>query len=307
MANSLGTLAPSLVAQRTLDYLKEMFPPVVRLFIDFTPQQVKLNQSITTRIPGVSAAYDASSGYVAKDASDTDVAVTATNFKAASIGFSTTELSSTDRDLVNEHAAGLANELGKDLLDQFCALFVNANYPLATYGTEEDAANYDDDTLRALRKKLNNRNVPNFGRLGIVNSDAFEALSGDNLVTTLDSNRNAHDDYQFTPPRLRARGFEILEYPQLPANSIDLNGVFLAPGACIGAVGIPTDANAAGMFPEAPNVANVTPVTDPDTGLTLLHRLHKTSNGGIQMDLAWIYGFAKGNPVCGELVQDAQS
>ena len=45
-------------------------------------------------------------------------------------------------------------------------------------------------------------------------------------------------------------------------------------------------------------------VTDPDTGLSLLQRLSKTANGGIQMDVAWIYGFAKGNIKCAELVQE---
>lgn len=305
MSNTLGTLAPSLVAQRTLDYLKEMFPPVLRLFINFTPQQVLLNQSITTRIPGASAAYSAVAGYSAPDVTDVDVPVTASNFMAASIAFTAAEMSSTNRDLVNEHAAAMANSLGQDLLDKMCALFINANYPLASLRTSEDAVGYDDVTLRALRKKLNSRKVPTLGRLGIINSDAFEALSGDSLITTMDSNPNAHEDYSLAPMRLRARGFEIIEYPQLPANSIDLNGVFLAPGGVIGAVGVPADANAAGMFPGAPNVAAVEVVTDPDTGLSVLQRLHKNANGGIQMDLAWVFGFAKGNTNLVELVTEA--
>jgi CheY-like chemotaxis protein len=62
---------------------------------------------------------------------------------------------------------------------------------------------------------------------------------------------------------LRARGFEIIEYPQLPANSIDLNGVFMAPGAVIGVAGVPADANAPGMFTNVPNVAAIEYVTDP--------------------------------------------
>lgn len=305
MANDLGTLAPSLVAQRTLDYLKEMFPPVLRMFIDFTPQRVLLNQSINTRIPGVTPAYDASSGYSAPDVTDTDVPVTATNFKAASAKFTATQMSSTNRDLVDEHAAGLANSLGQDLVDVMCGLFVNANYPLASLRTLMDAVNYDDVLLRAVRKKLNLRKAPAFSRLGILNSDAFEALSGDSLITTLDSNPSAQDDFQLTPMRLRARGFDMIEYPQLPTNSIDLNGVFLTPGAMVGAVGVPADANAPGMFPDVPNVARVEEVTDTDTGLTLLQRLHKDSNGGIQMDLAWVFGFAKGNPDCVELVTEA--
>jgi len=306
MSNSLGTLAPSLVAQRTLDYLKEMFPPALRMFFNFTDQRVLLGQTITSRIPGASNAYDATNGYSAPGVTDVDVPVTVNNFKATSIAFTAAQLSSTNRDLVNEHASGAANKLGEDLLDVMCALFVNANYALSSLSTQEDATGYDDVTLRALRKKMNVRKVPTLGRLGIVNSDAFEALSGDSKITTIDSNPNAHEDYQLAPMRLRARGFEIIEYPQLPANSIDLNGVFMAPGAVVGAVGVPADANAPGMFTNVPNVASIEYVTDEDTGLSLIQRLHKTSNGGIQMDLAWIFGFAKGNPQLAELVREVQ-
>lgn len=301
MANNLGTLTPSLVAQRTLDFLKEMFPPVLRLFINFTNQPVLYNGTITSRIPGATAAYSAVAGYAPPDVTDVDVPVVVNQFKAASVAFTSAQMSSTNRDLVNEHAAGLANSLGADLLDVLCALFVNANF---ANNTPEDAVNYDDATLRAIRKELNGRKAPNFGRVGIVNSDAFEALSGDSLVTTIDSNRNAHDDYQLAPMILRARGFEIIEYPQLPANAQGLNGFFMAPGALVGATGIPMDANMPGLWDSVPNVAAVTPVTDEDTGITLLQRLHKNKDGGIQMDVAWMFGFAKGNTACGELVQE---
>jgi hypothetical protein len=146
-----------------------------------------------------------------------------------------------------------------------------------------------------MRKVLNDRKVSPMGRLGIVNSSAFKALSGDQLVTTQLANPNAQTDYSLTPNLLKARGFEIIEYPQLPDNSEDLNGVFMGLGAIVGATGVPADSNAAGMFPGVPNVAAVRVVTDPDTGLSVLERMAKTSNGGIQLDYAWIYGFAKGD------------
>ena len=305
MANALGTLAPSLVAQRTLDYLKEIFPPALRMFIGFSDAPVLLGQTITTRIPGSSAAYDASGGYSAPDLTDADRPVVASNFKATSIAFTAAELSSTNRDLVNEHAAGAANELASDLIAQLCALFINANYPTASQATEEDPADYDDDTLRAVRKKLNLRKATQLGRFGIVNSDVFEALSGDALVTSIDSNSDAHDDYKLAPMVLR--GFDIIEFPTLPANAIDLNGVFMSAGGVIGATGVPADSNAAGMFDEVPNVARVETVVDEATGLALLQRLHKTASGGIQMDLAWVFGFAKGNTPNVELMRDVQA
>lgn len=307
MSNTLGTLTPNLVAQRTLDYLKEMFPPALRMFFNFTSEPVLLGQTITSRIPGASAAYDATAGYSAPGVTDTDVPVVINNFKATSIAFTAAEMSKTHRDLVNEHAAGAANKLGEDLMDVLFALFINANYPLASLRTNEDAVGYDDDTLIGIRKKLNLRKAPTLGRIGIVNSDAFAALLGDTRVATLDTNPDAGSDYSLSPMQLRRkRGFDaIVEYPQMPANAISLNGVFLAPGAVVGATGVPADSNAEGMFPQAPNVAAVEYVTDPDTGISLIQRLHKTSNGGIQMDLAWLFGFAKGNTNCAELVTEA--
>lgn len=303
MANALGTLAPSLVAQRTLDYLKIMFPEAFRLFVNFTNQPVLLNGTITTRIPGSTAAYDAAGGYTAPDVTDLDRPVVVNKFKAASVKFTAAELSSTQRDLVNEHAAMLANQLGVQLMADFCALFVEATY---TNVTDSDAVDYDDALLISVRKKLNSsaRNAPQFGRLALLNGDAFAAIQGDPLVTTQLSNANAQEDYALAGGMIRARGFEIMEYASLPSLSEGLNGVFLAPGAVVGAVGVPMDSNMAGMFDAAPNVAAVEVVTDPDTGLSLLQRLSKTANGGIQMDVAWIYGFAKGNIKCAELVQE---
>lgn len=302
MANTLGTLAPSLVAQRTLDYLKVMFPAAFRLFIDFTPQQVYYNGTIKTRIPGSTAAYDAAAGYAAPDVTDVDVSITVDKFKAASVKFTSAEMSSTNRDLVNEHAAMLANQLGKQLIADMFALFLEASF---TNVTDKDAVDYDDATLRAIRKALSARNVADFGRLGIVNGDAFEALQGDALVTTQLSNPAAQEGFQMAPSIIRARGFEIMEFPTLPANGENLNGIFMAPGALVGAVGVPVDANAPGMFDAAPNVVGIEYVTDEDTGLSLIQRLHKNSNGGVQMDVAWIYGFKKGNAACAQLVQEA--
>jgi hypothetical protein len=123
-------------------------------------------------------------------------------------------------------------------------------------------------------------------------------------VTNIQSNPDANSDYQLAPPRLRARGFEILEYPQLPANAQGLNGAFLAPGALVGATGVPVDSNMPGMWDDVPNVVAVEVVTDEDTSISLLQRLHKSKDGGMQMDLAWLFGFAKGNAACAELVQE---
>lgn len=293
MANVLGTLSASLVTMRVIDYLKEMFPPALRMFINFSDQRALLNQGIIGRIPGASAAYDAAGGYTPQDVTDTDVTVTADKFKATSIKFTPAEMSQTSRDLVDEHAAAAANILGAQLMDDLFGILLTAAF---ANETAELAANYDDDTVRAIRKAFVSRKVPMVGAIGIINADAWEALTGDSMVMTMDSNPAAGELFQLAPNRLRQRGFEIFEYAQLPANGETLNGVFLSPGGIVGATGIPRDANEAGFWDDAPANALVRPQTDPDSGITLLERRTRGTDGSAQMDLAWIYGFAAGDP-----------
>jgi hypothetical protein len=302
MANSLGTLSAAIIAHRTIDYLKEMFPPILRLFLDFTDQRVKFNQSLTTRIPGASAAYDASTGYTAQDVTDTDKSVTANEFRATSLKFTVAEMSKTGRNLVDEHAVAAANSLGKDLMDKFFAKITIAAFANETH---EQNANYDDDTIRAMRRALGDRDNPLFGRVGILNSAAWEALTGSSSVMTLDSNPAAHDQFRTAPAHFQMHGFDLFEYPAMPTNSEDLNGVFMTPGALIGVTGVPRDANEAGFPSAAPATALVTVETDPDTGISLLTRESRLQNGDFQVDLAWIFGFAAGDPARLQRTQNA--
>jgi len=302
MANSPGTLSGTMVTLRVIDFLKEMFPPILRYYLSFTDQRAKLDQTITTRIPGASAVYDARTGYTPQDVTDVDKSVTMDQFKATSIKFTPEEMSQTNRELVDEHAAAAANNLGADLMDNFFGKLLTAAFANETV---EPAANYDDDTIRGIRKKLNNRKVPVFGRIGIINSDAFEALTGDGSVITVDNNPNAHDQFVMGGNSMRMRGFDIFEYPQLPDNGESLNGAFAVPGGLIGATAVPRDANEAGFWDDVPANAQVQPETDPDSGITLLQRRTRHSDGSAQLDLAWIFGFAAGDPARVERVVDA--
>ena len=301
MANTLGTLSGTIIANRVIDYLAEMFPPVLRMFLNFTDQRAKLSQSLTTRIPGAPAAYDASAGYTAQDVTDTDKSVTADQFRATSLKFTVTEMSKTNRNLLDEHAAAAANSLGKDLLDNFfakitIAAFANEFHELSTA--------YDDDTVRLARKKLGNRDNPPFGRMGILNADAWEALTGSANVVTLDSNPAAHEQFTTAPSSMRMHGFDLFEYAQMPDNSESLNGVYMTPGALVGVTGVPTDANEAGFPSAAPQTALVQVESDPDTGISLLSRESRLQNGDFQVDLAWIFGFAAGDPARLERTQN---
>jgi len=309
MANTLGTKVGTLIAQRTIDYLREMLPPALRYYVDFGNEGAVYNQTTTARIPAVGAAYDASSGYSAPDVTDTDRSVQVNKWKSASFAFTVAELNGTTRNLVEEHAPLLANTLATAFLADLAAVFVTA----AGYNdTEEAATAYDKDTVRAARKRLNVAKAPPTGRVAFINADAYEALTGDARVVSIDNNPSAHNQFVEAPSRLRVGGFDVQEYPNLPDNSQDMNGVFMAPGAVIGVTGIPNDANLADFPSDAPATAMVRRIAAPMSedsliNIPLLLRETKTQAGGFQMDLTMIYGFAKGQTACGERIVEPAS
>ena len=309
MANSLGTTLGDNISQSVLDHLVEAMPPLMRFYMGFSDQRAHKDETIKTRIPSVTAAYDASSGYSAKDVTGTDVSVTASNFKATSASFSPAEMSSTNRDLIAEFAAPLASALAEGLLDDFYAIITASAF---TNSNVKVAADMDSDTCRLIRKKLSARKAPLIGRLGVLNGDAYEALTGDPLVNSIDSNPAAHDVVSLAPASIVHAGATWFEAPNLPNNSEALNGFVMAPGAIVGATGVPRDANEDGLvgWEDVPRNAAVRVVSDLDedgqgTGISVLERRTRKEDGSAQIDYAWIYGFAAGNAALLERVTES--
>lgn len=292
MPNALGTLNAAIITQIALESLKTKILPISRLVTDFRSTGAKFNQDVTTRIPGVGAVYDASSGYTAPFTADVDATVTLDNHKAASMKFTSSELSSTNRNLAAEHIDDATNKLAAEATLALLTLLNTA--ATFTNGQVLADASHNDDGLRSIRKNMVIRNGQmGTNPTGLINATAYETLTGDDVV--IETAGGGDGTNRTGMLSTIKRGFEIWEVPQFPTASNGL-GVYLEQGAVCGVFNVPTDANQAGFADDVPNVAKVDVEVDPEgTGLALMHRSHKTANGDFQVDLTWMYGFAAGD------------
>ena len=96
-ANSLGTLAGTLVTQRVLELLKFQFPMLNRVSTDFSDVQSRKGQAVVSRIVGIPTVvdYDPANGWVDQDASTTDVTVTLNKQRGVPHTFTADVLAST--------------------------------------------------------------------------------------------------------------------------------------------------------------------------------------------------------------------
>src|SRR5438552_1539222 len=75
---NLGTLAGTLVTQRTLELLPLQFPVLGRITTDFSDLPAQFNQTIVSRIISIPSAqdYDTSTGWTDSTAATSDVPIT---------------------------------------------------------------------------------------------------------------------------------------------------------------------------------------------------------------------------------------
>lgn len=305
-ANSLGTLAGTLVVQRSLDLLKLAFPQLDRISTDFSSENAALNQTIATRLRTVPAVgtYDVTLGYVSADAAATDVNVTINAHKFAQVEFNANELASTRRLLFGENEEGMHYALAKDLIDALYALFTAANY--TETATSEALVDVSRKTVTQIGVDMQtssaNRNA-NFGtRTLLLASDYYGQLSNDLVVVgNLYNSNNAGAIGSGVLPMVS--GFLPVEAPNLP-NTGNMKGFGLRADAAALAVRPANDYTTA--LAGLPSTGILQQVTCPDTGLTVTmvqfvdHRLGKS-----YMRIAWMRGVAVGNPKAGQILKSA--
>src|SRR5262249_22239718 len=127
---NLGTIAGTLVTQRTLELLKNIFPMLSRFTTDFSDQPATFNQVIMTRtvtLPPV-ITYSTATGWADASAQTTDVPVTLNNHKGIPITFGENLLASTMRQLFGEFAEASSYQLGKALVDDLYSRLTDANF-----------------------------------------------------------------------------------------------------------------------------------------------------------------------------------
>jgi phage I-like protein len=304
---NLGTIAGTLVTQRTLELLKFVFPPLVRFTTDFSDQPATFNQNIITRIITVPAVvtYSTATGWADVTAQTTDVSITINNHKGIPITFNENLLASTMRQLFNEFAEASAYALAKDMVDALYARLTDANF---TNNTVSTSAAFNRAAVIDVGVALTNRGVP----LGIGNRTmllwptAFGSLEKDTTIGQYATNVPMPTIItEGTTPEsafaIKVESFNIYSAPNMPSNNANLVGFAGSKSALCIATRTPNDYST--VLPGA-SFGNVQMVTDPDIGITVMQVQYVNHTLGTATSrIALMYGTAAGQTNAGQLIK----
>ncbi len=295
----MSTLQTEELLTDVMDAFKVRFPLINNITTDFDGSSAKLGQTITARVSSLPTVqdYDATNYGYETNAADangltSDVSVTLNRHKHVPVKIDYIDQISTKRDLYNETIGNLAYSLGKEAFDHAMSLIVEAGF---SYEVTEALADTDKDTLSSLSKTLNANGAAPVGRFGIVNSDTYNALEADQRISSGDyygQSRTSNGYGQLS----NVAGFEnIYEYPDMPANTINLAGFFGTREAMVMAARIPNDVEQLANRVGIPSISKVDTVTDADTGLSLMGiTWQKSGVFDVYTTLVWVYGMAAG-------------
>lgn len=287
-ANSLGTLAGTLVVQRSLDLLKERYPLLQRISTDLSDQPVAYGQTVVTRTRAIPAAadYSPTTGYATQDAQATDVPVTIDTHKAVQVRFSANELAGTSRRLLDEWTEPIHAGLADAIVASVYGLITAANYPNAT---TQALSGFGRGTVTAMAKALNSRKVSPLNRTLLLNPDYYEKLAQDTTIVQLAAYQRPEAITEYRLPRIA--GFDPFEAISLPTGG-NLVGAGFAPDAIVVATRPPNDYTQAIA---GANFGIVQTVTNPDTGLTVMVTQYIDHNlGAAFLRVALMWGVAVG-------------
>src|SRR5215831_13253229 len=306
---NLGTIAGTLVTQRTLELLKFIFPPLTRFTTDFSDQPATYNQTIVTRIITVPTVvtYSTATGWADTNAQTTDVSIVINNHKGVPITFNENLLASTMRRLFDEFAEASAYALGKDLVDNLYTRLTDANF---TNNTVSTSAAFNRAAVVDIGVALSLRGVP----LGLQNRTmllwpaAFGNLEKDASMVQFATNvprPNIITD-GVTPASafaINVEAFDIYSAPNMPSNNANLVGFAGSKSALCIATRTPNDYTT--VLPGA-SFGNVQMVSDPDIGITVMQVQYVNHTLGTATSrIALMYGTAAGQTAAGQLVKAA--
>lgn len=294
----MATLTTSEILQLTLDAIRVQCPALSLFSTDFSSQSAKKGETIYAHISTLPAvqSYDATTGFKANAAEAstllTDVPVTLDQFKHVPVKVDFLDQISSRKDLLTPTINNAAYVLGKSIVDFALGKIVAANF---TRKTVETIANTTKATLDAVTLQLNTQGAMPMGRAGLVNSPFFNALESDARIASGDyyGQRRAGNGYG---KLTNVSGFEnVLEYPDMPANSENLTGFFFDKRAVAVASRMPTDVQTVAAKYGIPQVMKFEAVSDPDSGLTLLGVFwQEQGSGDLYFSPAVLYGASAG-------------
>lgn len=273
----MATLSATEIVQDTLEAFKVRFPMLTGgngFSTDFSGSPARYNDQIIAHVRTLPStqSYDATNGYQANgsEASSllTDIPVTLNNHKHVPVKIDHIDVLSSRKDLYRGAIADMAFVLGKAIVDDALAEVKAANFH---YGANVTVTNTDKTTLDAATKKLNELGASPMNRFAIVNSGFYNALEADARISNSEyhGQQRAGNAYGSL---VNLSGFaNVWEYPDLTTAAAEsINAFCSARGSVCIASRIPSDPSELASSIGIPKIANFTPVTDPDSGLTLL-------------------------------------
>lgn len=281
--NSLNGVNSTRISQLTLEALQTTVLPFSAFSTNFSADVATRGSAVTTRYVTNPSVQDFSSASRASTNSATTArTITLSNYVGVDVGFSDTEMSFSDVQLMNMYIRPAIVALFENVMASALALVTNANFSANTVIT---AANFTAANIAGLAQSMNESKVGRDRHIILPPSYAVTAKKDTSIQAA----------YAYgSPEAIRTGrlpdvyGFQMHEWNgTIPTNSENLAAVALAPEGILLAARAPA-------LPRNWN-GEVQNVTDPDSGLTIQIRdFYDDVEQRTQFCL--IYGTQVGNP-----------
>lgn len=298
--NTMGTLAGEIVAQQALELLTLEEPTLGAFSTDFTDENAKLGQQITSRIVGIPTAsdYDVDTGYVSNASMFVDVPLTLSKHGFTQAEFNANELAGTSRGLFDEIAPAQADRIGTDAIAVGLAVITAANFTETSI--DEADINFDLATVTRISGALRDRGVRR-NRSLLLSGAYYDKLFSDSTIANLAAQQRANlvESDEMIP----LRGFNVLRCPTLPATG-NLTGFGCGKSSVVVAGRLP--GGYASALPGVTGGGTSQVITNSKSGLSVhLVQFVDHLKGKAYSRMAYIFGAAVGQQRAGQILRSS--
>ena len=294
MSNSVLNqgLAPQFTIPETIRALTPALAPIDKIFTtDFSYAVAEKGQVVHSRFGNLFTAstYDRSTGFVANDATSTDVAVTLSSHNYVMTSFTDTEAAAiTVQMLKNTFIPQMSNAVVKSLFDASIAQTTAAGYPGTPFYSGAKSG-FNRQAIAAGSTNMTKANIQFDGRSLLLTPDAFGALLQDASVAQYLS---IGDTGVIRDNRVgRLHGVDVYEvntWGAAPAGE-HLNGIASARGGHVIVTRVPAAITTGGGLQEV--------VIEPDSGFSFaMRQWYDWTRGFTNLSCSWITGNGIANP-----------
>jgi len=304
----MATLSATEILADTLDAFTVEVPILSSVSTDLSSARAVQNSQIIAHIavlPTVQQYVGGAAGGFANGATGAqnllqDVPVTMTQLPHVPTQVAYLQTIASQKDLYKEAIRYPAYVLGKYVIDTLLTYVNGAGGNNFSNKLIQSTANTDLSTIEKIRSTLNAQHAAPIGRFGIMSTPFAEALQDDQRMMSALFYNMRNTDSALRVFR-KVAGFDnLMEYPDFPANGINLAGVFGDRRAFTVATRIPELGAFAGNPLDVPMIAKFEIVEDPNSGLALLG-ISWIVQGTFDMNLTttFLFGISAGNQGAG--------